>query len=63
METPKRERIIHGYDTERHQVLCGIREQTNSTKHVGAVTCVTCRELLGRAPLAAPPVGAVAHDE
>jgi hypothetical protein len=30
-------------------VLCGIAEQTNSTKHGGDVTCPTCRELLDRA--------------
>ena len=46
------ERIIHGYDTERRQVLCGLREQTNSTKHAAAVTCTTCRELLGLSPAA-----------
>lgn len=39
-------RVIHSYDPVRRQVLCGIVEQTNSTKHAGDVTCVTCRELL-----------------
>ncbi len=62
MKRQRGERVIHGYDTERHQVLCGIPEQTSSTKHAAAVTCMTCREWLGRAALAARPVGA-AHDE
>jgi hypothetical protein len=48
MESQKR--IIHSYDTQRHQVLCGLPEQTNSTKHAAGVTCETCRELLDRAP-------------
>lgn len=56
-------RVIHSYDTERHQVLCGIPEQTSSTKHAEAVTCTTCRELLGRAPAGAQPVAAAAHEE
>jgi hypothetical protein len=43
------DRVIHSYHLGRHQVLCGCREQTNSTKHAGAVTCLTCRELLARA--------------
>jgi len=63
MERQKSERVIHSYDTERHQVLCGVPEQTNSTKHAAAVTCMTCRELLGLAPVAARPVGAAANDE
>lgn len=62
MNRQRDRRVIHGYDTERHQVLCGVPEQTNSTKHAGAVTCTTCREVLGRAPVAAVPVGA-ADDE
>ena len=62
MERQGSERVIHGYDTERHRVLCGVPEQTNSTKHAAAVTCMTCRELLSRAPRAAGPVGA-ARDE
>jgi hypothetical protein len=63
METQKGERVIHSYDTERHQVRCGLPEQTNSTKHAAAVTCATCRDLLVRAPLGAPPLGAAAHGE
>jgi hypothetical protein len=52
------ERVIHSYDTERRRVLCGLPEQTNSTKHAGGVTCMTCRELLDRAPAAGRPVEA-----
>jgi hypothetical protein len=63
MKRQRGERVIHSYDTERHQVLCGIPAQTSSTKHAAAVTCTTCRELLGRAPIAVRPVGAAAHDE
>ena len=63
MERWKSERVIHSHDTERHQVLCGVPEQTNSTKHAATVTCMTCRELLGLAPAAAGSVGAAAHDE
>jgi hypothetical protein len=40
------ERLIHSYDTERRRVLCGVAEQTSSTKHTAAVTCPTCREML-----------------
>lgn len=54
-------RVIHSYDTERRRVLCGLPEQTNSTKHAGSVTCTTCRELLDRAPAAVQPVGARAR--
>lgn len=49
MNEPVGKRVIHAYDTERHEVLCGVSEQTNSTKHPAGVTCVACRELLGRA--------------
>ncbi len=60
MERQKGERVIHSYDTERHQVLCGLPEQSNSTKHAAAVTCVTCRELLRRASAAGQADGAAA---
>jgi len=57
-------RVIHSYDTERRKVLCGLPEQTSSTKHAAGVTCMTCRELLDRAPAADRPVGAPAgHGE
>jgi hypothetical protein len=39
-------RVIHSYDTEHHRVLCGVQEQTGSTKHASGVTCTTCREML-----------------
>jgi hypothetical protein len=58
------ERVIHSYDTERRRVLCGLPEQTSSTKHAAHVTCVTCRELLDRAPAAGRPARAPAgHGE
>jgi hypothetical protein len=58
------ERVIHSYDTGRRQVRCGLPGQTNSTKHAAGVTCMTCRELLHRAPAAARPVdAAAAHGE
>ena len=63
MERPKGERVIHSYDTERRQVLCGLPGQTNSTKHAAGVTCVACRELLGRAPALRGPVGAAGDAE
>ncbi len=63
MASQKGERLIHSYDPEQHKVLCGASEQTNSTKHAAAVTCVTCRELLRGAPLAAGAAGAAADGE
>ena len=63
MERPKGERVIHSYDTEWRQVLCGLPGQTNSTKHAAGVTCVACRELLGRAPAPGRRAGAVGHAE
>ncbi len=51
------ERVIHSYDVGRRQVLCGCPEQTSSTKHAAGVTCLTCRELLDRAPGADRKVG------
>ena len=53
-------RIIHSYDIGRRHVLCGLPEQTNSTKHAAGVTCTTCRELLKRPPEADRPVSAPA---
>jgi hypothetical protein len=54
------DRVVHSYDVARRQVLCGLPEQTSSTKHAAAVTCMTCRELLDRAPAAHPPAAAPA---
>lgn len=61
MESSKSARVVHSYDTGRRQVLCGIAEQTNSTKHAAGVTCVTCRELLGRAAALDRSAGAERH--
>jgi len=44
-------------------VLCGLPEQTNSTKHPAGVTCVACRELLGRELAPGRPAGAVGPAE
>ena len=63
MERPRLERVIHSYDTERRQVLCGLTEQTNSTKHAAGVTCVACLELLGRAPTLVRGAGGGGHPE
>jgi hypothetical protein len=63
MENRKVERVVHSYDTEQHRVLCGFPGLTSSTKHAAAVTCTTCRELLGRAPAKAGPVVAAEHGE
>lgn len=55
------ERVIHYYDPARREVLCGLAEQTNSTKHGSQVTCATCRERMGRAasrPVEADPAPA-----
>lgn len=35
-------RIIHWYDIEQHRVACGAANQSNTTKHVGGVTCPAC---------------------
>lgn len=51
--------LVHCYDIERHRVLCGLREQTGSTKHVGAVTCPECLRLLAGS---ASQVGAAPAD-
>jgi len=52
------EKLIHSYDTERRRVLCGVPEQTSSTKHAAGVTCSACLELLrAAAPAADAPAG------
>ncbi|BDG04719.1 hypothetical protein [Anaeromyxobacter oryzae] len=38
--------VVHGYDTVRRAVVCGVTEQTSSTKHARAVTCPACLEIL-----------------
>ncbi len=39
---------IHCWDPQARRMVCGAPSQIGSTKHVGAVTCNTCLELLGR---------------
>ncbi len=39
------DRLVHYYDTERHQVLCGSTEG-HSTKHPRGITCTDCVALL-----------------
>ncbi len=59
----KGERVIHSYDTELRRVLCGLSEQTNSTKHRSGVTCATCRELLEHSRAVGRPAGAEGRAE
>ena len=41
------DRLVHYYDTERHQILCGHRTaEDHSTKHPRGITCVDCLALL-----------------
>jgi hypothetical protein len=41
------DRLVHYYDTELHQVLCGTRSaEDHSTKHPRAITCSDCIALL-----------------
>jgi hypothetical protein len=41
------DRLVHYYDTERHQVLCGTRTADgHSTKHPRGITCSDCIVLL-----------------
>ena len=54
MQDQHGERIIHGYDPVQRRVLCGVPEQTGSTKHAAAVTCSACLELLHATPRTAP---------
>jgi hypothetical protein len=47
MEKRTNERLVHYYDTERHQVLCGRRTaEDHSTKHPRGITCGACIALL-----------------
>lgn len=47
--------LVHSYDTERHEVRCGVRQQSSSTKHASSVTCPECLRLLGQ--IAHPEAG------
>jgi hypothetical protein len=41
------DRLVHYYDTQRHQVLCGTRTaEDHSTKHPRGITCRDCIALL-----------------
>jgi hypothetical protein len=41
------DRLVHYYDTEQHQVLCGTRTaEDHSTKHPRGITCGDCVTLL-----------------
>ncbi len=49
MAKPTSDRLVHYYDTEGHQVLCGHRTaEDHSTKHPRGVTCGDCLALLRR---------------
>ena len=52
--------IIHSYDLEGRRVLCGVTEQTHSTKHAAGVTCERCRQLI-LARAAAHELASAAH--
>jgi hypothetical protein len=41
------DRLVHYYDTTRHQVLCGAgKAEDHSTKHPRGITCADCIALL-----------------
>ncbi len=41
------DRLVHYYDTQRHEVLCGTRTaEEHSTKHPRGITCSDCIALL-----------------
>ncbi len=47
MANPTSDRLVHYYDTERHQILCGHRTaEDHSTKHPRGITCADCLALL-----------------
>lgn len=39
--------LIHCWDPQARRMVCGAPGQIGSTKHVGAVTCNACLQLLG----------------
>ncbi len=39
-------RLIHWYDVDAHRSACGAVGQSNSSKHVRAVTCSACLALV-----------------
>lgn len=40
-------RLVHWYDTERRRIGCHATGQSNSTKHLSAVTCTECLAVAG----------------
>ncbi len=47
MEKQAGYRLVHYYDTERRQILCGLRRaEDHSSKHARSVTCSECIALL-----------------
>jgi hypothetical protein len=47
MAKPTSDRLVHHYDTERHEVLCGTRTaDDHSTKHTRGITCGDCAAIL-----------------
>jgi hypothetical protein len=41
------DRLVHHYDTERHEILCGTRTaDDHSTKHTRGITCGDCAAIL-----------------
>jgi hypothetical protein len=46
MDEQTRNEVVHCYVVATHRILCGVTGPARSTKHVSAVTCTSCRELL-----------------
>lgn len=40
--------MVHCWDPLAHKMVCGVRQQIGSTKHVRDVTCSACLGILGR---------------
>ena len=54
MEAPASVRLVHSFDTQLHQIVCGLRGfEHRSTKHDRAVTCPACVKILGARGVAA----------
>jgi hypothetical protein len=61
MQRDESVRTVHSYDTQRHRVVCGIPQQSSSTKHRAAVTCAECLRLLDDRTVDTEDAGAAAH--
>ena len=61
MQRDESVRTVHSYDTQRHRVVCGIPQQSSSTKHRAAVTCAECLRLLDGQTVDTQDAGAAAH--